>query len=63
LLETNPKQYPKKQGKLKNLRAADVQHRNVTFRAVFAVDEVARVIKVLSFAKHDVAYARAVGRK
>jgi hypothetical protein len=62
-LETNPKQFPKKKGKLKDARAADVSFADgVTWRAVFTLVEDTRIVKVLSLAPHDVAYDEAKGR-
>lgn len=61
-LETNPKQFPKKRGKLRHARAAGLKFRAVSFRAVFVLDEEARTVSVLSLDKHDVAYAKAEHR-
>jgi hypothetical protein len=38
-LRANPKQFPKKKGKLKDTRAADLRRHNVTFRAVFIIED------------------------
>jgi hypothetical protein len=62
-LATNPKQFEKKRGKLKDCRAVDVTFRDgVVWRAVFVVDESARDVKVLAFGPHDGAYADAMRR-
>jgi mRNA-degrading endonuclease RelE of RelBE toxin-antitoxin system len=55
-LEANPKQFPKKKGPLKDARAADLKFKNVTFRAVFTLDEKTRIVFVLSLDPHDSAY-------
>ncbi len=61
-LETNPKQFPKKQGRLKNARAASLKYGPVTYRAVFTLDEKTHVVKWLSLDPHDKAYAKAEKR-
>jgi mRNA-degrading endonuclease RelE of RelBE toxin-antitoxin system len=61
-LETNPKQFPKKKGKLKNTRAAPLKFKNVSYRAVFDLDETTREVFVFSLDPHDQAYARASRR-
>jgi mRNA-degrading endonuclease RelE of RelBE toxin-antitoxin system len=61
-LEANPKQFPKKLGKLKNARAAHLRFTDVEFVAVFVLDEAARRVKVLSLDPHDRAYEKAVRR-
>lgn len=61
-LEANPKQFSKKQGKLHDARAADLKFKNVTYRAVFTLDEAARLVFVLSLDPHDVAYTKATKR-
>jgi mRNA-degrading endonuclease RelE of RelBE toxin-antitoxin system len=62
-LQTNPKQFPKKQGKLKNRRAADLRFGDgVAWRAVFEIDEAARVVYVTALEKHDEAYRSAKRR-
>lgn len=61
-LKANPKQFPKKQGALKSARAADLKFENVTFRAVFILDEAARLVFVLSLDPHDEAYGKAERR-
>jgi hypothetical protein len=62
LLEQNPKQFPKKKGKLKGARAASLKFKKVSFRAVFVLDEASRQVLVLSLDPHDVAYQRATKR-
>jgi hypothetical protein len=62
-LRANPKQYPKKAGKLKTLRAANLAFGDgVTWRAVFALDEAKRSVRVLSLGPHDTAYSDAKRR-
>jgi mRNA-degrading endonuclease RelE of RelBE toxin-antitoxin system len=61
-LEANPKQFPKKKGKLNGARAADLGFKGVTFRAVFVLEERSRTVFILSLDKHDVAYRNAVTR-
>ena len=62
-LESNPKRYPKKQGKLKSARSAPLRYsKAVTWRAVFTVDEVARVVLVIALGPHDQAYDEAEHR-
>ena len=61
-LETNPKQYPKKHGKLKEARAASLKYRNVTHRAVFVVIENTRCVRILALEPHDEAYDLAIKR-
>jgi hypothetical protein len=62
-LRENPKQYPKKQGRLGGVRAADVTFADgVVWRAVFAIDEAARRVTVAALAPHDRAYKDAERR-
>ena len=62
-LETNPKRYPKKRGKLKSARSAPLRYsKTVTWRAVYTVDEVARVVLVIGLGPHDQAYHEAEHR-
>jgi hypothetical protein len=62
-LATNPKQFEKKRGKLKDCRAVEMVFTDrVAWRAVFVIDEVARSVKVLALGPHDVAYADAIRR-
>jgi mRNA-degrading endonuclease RelE of RelBE toxin-antitoxin system len=56
-LKTNPKQYPKKKGKLAHCRAASlIRFDGVVWRMVFTLDEVTRIVRVLSLGTHDEAY-------
>ena len=56
-LEVDPKRYPKKHGKLKSARAAPLRYmQNVTWRAVYTIDEDARVVLILGLGPHDQAY-------
>lgn len=43
-LKANPKQFPKKKGKLKDARAAELSFKGVTFRAVFTLNEGTREV-------------------
>jgi mRNA-degrading endonuclease RelE of RelBE toxin-antitoxin system len=62
-LRLNPKQYPKKRGKLKNTRGADLRFGDgVPWRAVFTIDEAARIVRVISLESHDQAYRSAKRR-
>jgi hypothetical protein len=61
-LEANPKQFPKKLGKLKDARAAHLRFTDVEYVAVVVLDEVSRSVKVLSLDPHDRAYEKAVRR-
>jgi hypothetical protein len=62
-LRSNPKQFPKKSGRLKNARAAPLRYRGRhSWRAVFVLDECAREVFVLSLGPHDHAYEAAVRR-
>ena len=61
-LETNPKQFPKKRGKLDFVRAAEVRFRGGVWRAVFYLDESARIVFVQALGPHDIAYADAKRR-
>jgi hypothetical protein len=62
-LAADPKQFPKKQGRLKSCRAAEVVFQNGTvWRAVFTLDDAAKTVKVLALGPHDAAYRDAEGR-
>lgn len=61
-LETDPKQFPKKRGKLQLARAASLRHGGVVFRGVFIVREHDRIVRVLALDPHDKAYENAVRR-
>ena len=61
-LKSNPKQFPKKNGPLKDARAADLRFANgIVWRAVFTVYEADRTVKLL-LARHDDAYNEAMRR-
>jgi hypothetical protein len=63
-LETNPKQFKKKRGALRNARAANISYADgITWRAVFTLDENARGVRVLSLSPHDAAYDEAERRR
>ena len=62
-LQTNPKQFPKKSGKLKTARAAPVSFADgIVWRAVYTLDEAARSVRVIALGPHDDAYADASKR-
>jgi mRNA-degrading endonuclease RelE of RelBE toxin-antitoxin system len=61
-LAINPKQFEKKQGKLKKARAAQLKRLGDAWRAVFTIDEERRIVRVLSLGPHDEAYAEAARR-
>jgi mRNA-degrading endonuclease RelE of RelBE toxin-antitoxin system len=62
-LQRDPKQFPKKSGKLANARAASLRYRGrESWRAVFRLDEAKRVVFVMSLGPHDAAYAAAERR-
>ena len=62
-LRSDPKRFEKKQGQLAGTRAADIWYADgVAWRAVFMLDEEARVVKLLSLGPHDVAYGQAKRR-
>jgi mRNA-degrading endonuclease RelE of RelBE toxin-antitoxin system len=62
-LKTDPKQYPKKKGPLKDARAADLRYNDgVTYRAVFTIDEAEHAVDVLALDQHDKAYQVAKNR-
>ena len=62
-LASEPKQYPKKSGKLKDARAAHVRFADgVEWVAVYTIDEDERSIRVLSFGPHNRAYVDAEKR-
>lgn len=62
-LETNPKQFPPKTGKLAGARAADVLYRGATWRVIFDVDDDYLEVTILAIAPHDVAYREAERRR
>jgi hypothetical protein len=62
-LKSNPKQFPKKHGQLKDIRAAGTTFADgVTWKVVFVLDEGSRSVTVLALAPHDIAYAEAKRR-
>jgi hypothetical protein len=62
-LATNPKQFEKKRGPLRDCRAVDVTFRDgIVWRAVFVLDESARCVRVLALGPHDAAYADVIRR-
>jgi mRNA-degrading endonuclease RelE of RelBE toxin-antitoxin system len=61
-LEANPKQFPKKHGPLKDCRAAPLKFKGKSFRAVFILDETARIVFILAIDPHDEAYDKAIRR-
>ncbi|GAC1548103.1 MAG: hypothetical protein NVS2B17_32670 [Candidatus Velthaea sp.] len=62
-LEIDPKRFPKKQGRLRDARAARLKFADgVVWRAVFTLDEPARIVRLIALAPHDDAYADAVRR-
>lgn len=62
-LERDPKQYPKKSGVLRDLRAAPLRYRGTeAWRMVFRVDEDGRAVYVIALAAHDEAYEVAARR-
>jgi mRNA-degrading endonuclease RelE of RelBE toxin-antitoxin system len=61
-LEANPKQFPKKKGKLQHVRAARLKFEGVIYRAVFVLDEMAHKVLVVAIDPHDLAYKKASRR-
>jgi hypothetical protein len=62
-LASNPKQFPKKSGKLATMRAAEIRFADgVVWRAVFELSESERVVRVLALGPHDEAYEAAQRR-
>jgi hypothetical protein len=62
-LASNPKQFPKKSGKLKDARATHLRFADgVEWVAVYSIDEKNRVVRVLSLGPHDRAYEDAEKR-
>jgi hypothetical protein len=62
-LRANPKQFPKKKGRLAGVRAAPLKFESVAYRAVFTLDEAARAVFVLALDSHDREYRQAARRK
>ena len=61
--EVDPKQYPKKRGKLKDARAAALTFRGgVAWRAVFTISDQTRTVRVIALEPHDDAYRNAKRR-
>jgi hypothetical protein len=62
-IRQNPKQFPKKQGALRDLRAADVIFADgMVWRAVYTLDEATRTVRVVALGPHDAAYRDAERR-
>ena len=62
-LKVNPKQFPKKTGKLKAARAAPIKFADgIEWRAVFTLNEDERIVRVIALDPHDTAYETAIGR-
>jgi hypothetical protein len=61
-LKIDPKRFPKKHGRLKAVRAASLTFRGAAWRAVFTLDEDARIVMVWALGPHDRAYEEAVRR-
>jgi len=62
-LKTDPKQYGKKKGTLKDARAADLRYNDgITYRAVFTIDEGEHAVDVLALDPYDKAYQVASNR-
>jgi mRNA-degrading endonuclease RelE of RelBE toxin-antitoxin system len=57
-LEENPKRFPKKQGKLKRARAAQLKHLNVVYRVAFVIEEARRSVRIVACSLHDQAYKK-----
>lgn len=61
-LETDPKRYAKKRGKLADARSYRIRFRGTAWRAVFTVDDDARVVSIIALDRHDEAYRQAERR-
>lgn len=62
-LASDPKQYPKKAGPLRETRATHVRFADgVEWVAVFTIDEASRAVRVISLGPHDRAYTDAQKR-
>lgn len=61
-LESHPKSFPKKQGRLADARAYRLRYRGAAWRAVYLVIDELQEVEVLSLAPHDEAYAQAERR-
>ncbi len=58
-LADDPKQFEKKFGKLRHVRAAPLRYRNAPWRMPYVIDEQERVVTVITIDKHDAAYRAA----
>lgn len=61
-LESNPKQFPKKDGKLRMARAAKLRYRNVPYRAVFVINEDSRTVRIVCLEPRATVYKKAERR-
>ncbi|HTV74789.1 MAG TPA: hypothetical protein VME66_13920 [Candidatus Acidoferrales bacterium] len=61
-LEREPKQFPKKTGKLSAMRAASLRYHTTAWRLVFVLDERQKLVIVIAFDRHDEAYRDAARR-
>ena len=61
-LEADPKRYEKKSGDLADARSYRLRYRNAAWRAVFTVDDDARVVRIIALDRHDEAYRDAARR-
>jgi mRNA-degrading endonuclease RelE of RelBE toxin-antitoxin system len=62
-LRRDPKQYGKKAGPLRKVRAANIRFRKrEAWRAVFTLDEQTRRVHVVALGPHDRAYQDALRR-
>ncbi len=61
-LESDPKRFAKKSGDLAEARSYRLSYRSSAWRAVFVVDDVARVVKIIALDRHDEAYRQASRR-
>src|SRR5580658_1475727 len=63
LLEIEPKRFPKKRGRLRDARAAELLFADgIAWRAVFTVSESTRTVRILAVGPHDRAYEEAERR-
>lgn len=62
LLSTNPYQFPKKYGKLKECRSCNFGVGGDSWRLVFIVLEDQNIVKILAVGAHDRAYSSAQRR-
>ena len=61
-LQSDPKQFSKKAGKLKTARAAPIRFNKANWRAVFTLCESERFVLIIALGPHDVAYTDAARR-